>query len=488
VRALTATLRTVGGADPSAEDRSLQFSLFAFLLALAILFHQARLGDWEVLSAHLAVSLSAIFVLLRPSSVPRLLAMLAIQLVSMAIDMPLVVNHWLLLGLTTIGLGVALGVAAIRRRPWLSDSGEIYRRIAPAVRIQVVLVYLFAVLAKLNTDFLDPALSCASQMSQDLLTGVPLGLYAGWQDGPAIAGTLLIEALLPLGLLMRRTRVAAVIAGGTFHTVLAVAGHIPFSGFAFAFYALFLPDDLPQRARTLLAQSPRLREVASRAGRAAASRAAFPVLGGAWVLTAAGWTYGPDAISVGLARGSVVLFVAYATILGLILALCLRQGGPGAYGPGPFRLAHPIWAIAPVLVVLNAATPYLGLKTQSAFTMYSNLQTEKGHWNHVLVPEAVRVFDLQDDSVEIVRSNDERLAQAARDGTRYVPRELRRYVRERPGVRVSFRRAGEPVRTLKADGAAPPLLERKLLLFRDIPVTERNTCRNRRSAGPDQGS
>jgi hypothetical protein len=168
-----------------------------------VLFHQTRLGDWEVLSPHIAVSLSAILVLLKPSSIRRFLAMLIIDLVVLAIDLPLVVNHWLLLALTTLGLGVGRAHAAVRRAPWLSDPGEVYRHIAPAVRIQVVLVYLFAVLAKLNTDFLDPALSCAATMSQDLLGQVPVALYAGWQDVPAVAVTLLIEALLPIGLLMR---------------------------------------------------------------------------------------------------------------------------------------------------------------------------------------------------------------------------------------------------------------------------------------------
>jgi len=153
-------LRTAKGPRASAPDARMQFSIFALLLALAILFHQTRLGDWELASSHMAVSLAAIFVLLRPSSPVRVFAMLAIQLVSLLIDMPNVVNHWLLLGLTTVGLAAGLGLAAVRRWPWLSDPSELYRRVAPVVRIQVVLVYLFAVLAKLNTDFLDPALSC----------------------------------------------------------------------------------------------------------------------------------------------------------------------------------------------------------------------------------------------------------------------------------------------------------------------------------------
>ena len=48
---------------------------------------------------------------------------------------------------------------------------------------------------------------------------------------------------------------------------------------------------------------------------------------------------------------------------------------------------------SPALVFLNALTPYVGLKTQNSWTMYSNLQTEPGRWNHSLIPEVVRLPD-----------------------------------------------------------------------------------------------
>lgn len=484
-------VRTVEGSRVNAEDARTQFAIFAFLLALAILFHQARLGDWEVLSPHLAVSLAAILVLLRPSSPLRFFAMLAIQLLSLLIDMPEAVNHWLLLGLTTVGLAGGLALAALRRRDWLSDPGEIYRRVAPVVRIQVVLVYVFAVLAKLNTDFLDPTLSCGTAMSADLLAGGPVSLYGSWQDVPAIAGTLLIEALLPIGLLVRRTRVAAVLAGSTFHTVLAVAGHVPFSGFAMAFYALFLPDDLPRRLRGLLDSTQALCTAAARARSFAASPLAFPLLGGAWTAVAIGITYGPeDVVFSFVGRLAVVAFVAYAIGLGVLLLLCLRREGPGAYAPGALRLAHPVWAIAPLLVVLNAATPYLGLKTQSAFTMYSNLQTEEGRWNHLLVPESVRIFDLQDDLVQVISSSDERLSEAASSDTELIEHDFRAHVSRHPELSVTYRQGGEVITIPSAADApgAPRLLARKLLLFRDVPPAERNVCRDGRAGGPAQGS
>ena len=152
-----------------------------------------------------------------------------------------------------------------------------------------------------------------------------------------------------------------------------------------------------------------------------------------------------------------------------------------------------MWALAPLLVVLNAATPYVGLKTQSAFTMYSNLQTEDGRWNHVLIPESVRVFDMQDDTVEVVRSSDERLAEAAGDDTNLIEHDFRTHLSQHPKLSVTYRHEGQLVTVARAGedpGASdgPGLVAHKLLLFRDVPLASRNVCRDGREGGPAQGS
>lgn len=46
--------------------------------------------------------------------------------------------------------------------------------------------------------------------------------------------------------------------------------------------------------------------------------------------------------------------------------------------------------------------------------MFSNLQTEPGRWNHVLVPEVVRVFGLQDGLVRFDEISDPAMAAEVR--------------------------------------------------------------------------
>ena len=90
------------------------------------------------------------------------------------------------------------------------------------------------------------------------------------------------------------------------------------------------------------------------------------------------------------------------------------------------------------MLVANSLSPYLGLKTESAFTMFSNLQTESGRWNHAFIPEAVRVFPYQDELVRITVSNDRALEQRSRDGTWLVRFELERYLRSHPGTTATY--------------------------------------------------
>ncbi|MDQ3935145.1 MAG: HTTM domain-containing protein [Actinomycetota bacterium] len=466
------------------------FSIFAFLFAAAVLFHQNRLSDWEVLSVHALLSLVALAVLLRPSSLPRFAALLVALFVDWAVHMPVVVNHIWAVAVFGAGVLVAAAIALARGRRWPLDGGELYERFAPVLRNCVVLVYLFAAVAKMNEGFLDSDVSCAVAMTDDLLDWLPFDATAGWQHSPAIWGTIAIELAIPALLFFRRTRLLGIAAGVPFHIVLALSGHVPFSGFAMAFYSLFLPPDFPERLVRLRERFPPLGRAAARIAGLARSPLAFPALALGWLVCA---LLVVDNARTEFDRGTTIAFVLYAAVLAGVAVLALLDGRPVVPRERAFRLPHPAWAVVPLLFAANAVSPYLGLKTQVSFTMYSNLQTEGDLWNHEVVPESVRVFGLQDDLVTIVSSSDERLTEASDSGTRFVWQDFRRRMLKNPDTRVTYERGGRRYAVLRA-GDDPrlseeeSLAERKLLQFRDVPPPERNDCRSRRSAGADQGS
>lgn len=391
------------------------FGAFSGLLACAILAHQLWWGGFAVWSPHGALALAALWCLARPRSIARFVTLAAVSVAVLALDMPQIGDHWVLMLVTGAGtLGWALTRVARRRAV---DAAGLWAALAPFLRAQVVLLYGTAALAKLNSGFLDPAVSCAAGMSRQL----------GWLDpggGPVIYATLATEASLAVLLALRRTRPAGLALGIAFHAVLAAAGNVPFSALMLALYVAFLPPDAPARLRALLSRR-------SAVGAVAGWRhpLAFPLAAGGW-LAAAAAGIGPGAYGGALGIAGRILVAGALLAAGALLLGALTAGWPARRPRSP-RL-HPAFAAGLALLALNAASPYVGLKTEASFAMFSNLQTEPGHWNHLLVPESVRVFGAQDDLVRVVRSPDPRLERRERVGALMVRFELERYLRRNP--------------------------------------------------------
>jgi hypothetical protein len=471
----------VGALRPRASGAAM-FPVVTALLALGILFHKARLGERDWTSPHMAVSVAAIWALLAPASVGRLVTMLGVYLVVWAIDLPRAVNHIVFTALIALTLFAWLALEVARTRRW-PEPATVHSHLAPLLRWGVLMMYAFAAVAKLNRGFFHSELSCAVTMYRRL-DFVPFLPQAAWTAQPAIWGTVAVELALPLLLGFRRTRLAGIFVAIVFHAAMAASGHVPFSAFAMPMLAVFVPEDVPERLARVRARRPRLdgwfRAVAAVAGR----RWVFPAAAMLWLLVipVPRYAFVPRVIRETLfGEQLLALYGVYLAGLTALLVMALREP-PRPFRFGGFRLPHPILFLGPALVLVNAIQPYLGLKTVGSFTMYSNLRTEGGEWNHLLVPSAVQVFPLQDDLVRIHDSSDERLSESAKRGTRWVWTELRAYLGARPEVSLTYERNGVRETVTRAGdhpvlGAPPGLLATKLLPFREVDPPGRSTCR-----------
>jgi hypothetical protein len=125
------------------------------------------------------------------------------------------------------------------------------------------------------------------------------------------------------------------------------------------------------------------------------------------------------------------------------------------------------------LVAAIGASPYLGLGTEHAFSMFSNLRTEADEWNHWVAPRSVRVFGLQDELVRVVESDSRRLRREIELGLRLVPFELRRWAWWNPEARLVYVRGDREIRAERAGGdpflAPPNPVLAKLMRFRALP-------------------
>jgi hypothetical protein len=100
------------------------------------------------------------------------------------------------------------------------------------------------------------------------------------------------------------------------------------------------------------------------------------------------------------------------------------------------------WLI-PLLALVNGATSYLGLKTVANYSMFSNLRTEGGQTNHVLIPAGqFFVAEYQNDLAHVTFLDSVPPARwpwwvRVAGGSRWVKRRAR-WLAEVPGARVPF--------------------------------------------------
>jgi hypothetical protein len=214
---------------------------------------------------------------------------------------------------------------------------------------------------------------------------------------PAFAAVSLVaEVSIPLLLLIRPTRPLGLVLGAIFH--LLIGARMPhISSFVFALYVPFLPSPVVDAVLRLAAGIPGVVRYCI----VGAYGALFTFIHLVTVFAVVGSPLYRGAFTVGR-RTWLVSFTVVTIALVVVLVRARRETEPT---PTRELSLHPAGIVATGLLVLNGLTPYLGLKTQLAFTMYSNLRTEGDAPNHAFMPAWLRVLRNEEPLVEIVSSD-----------------------------------------------------------------------------------
>jgi hypothetical protein len=152
--------------------------------------------------------------------------------------------------------------------------------------------------------------------------------------------------------------------------------------------------------------------------------------------------------------------------------------------PAPLRWGW-VLAVFPAVAAMNGFMPYLGLKTEISFAMFSNLRTEERNTNHWFLPVRWRAADYQEDLVQVIstsETNSERIPLVG-DGYTMTFFELWREASRNPNLAVTYVRAGQTYAVARAGD--DPMLSRpfpwmagKLLRFRPVEVTGPVRCKH----------
>lgn len=484
-----------------ARDRHDALALFAVLWALGALFHLAKWSLWAESPASLAMTVAVVLVLASPGAILPLAGLFFAQVWALALDMPMTSNHLLLSGVVG-ALGLLATGRVLLRTGGRADRGLLHDHFAPPARAVLLLVFLFAGLAKLNADWVRPEVSCGAILHRTIVDRIPLLPGGAWAQWTAIVGAVAIELTVPFLLLSRRLRLAGILLGAVFLFAVGIAGFFNFAAITAALLLLFAPENTGELLREAcrrsptctrietFARSPQWRRIVRLGAAAIAGTALVVAVAQPW----AGYVPEPllvreiptgrrPTVSLGFeAAGWILVPALVATLL-----LALRAGEP-RWPPARRLLAHPSPALAlvPLFVLLNGIAPYLGWKTEATFGMFSNLRTETAP-NHWLI-RPLDPLGLQGDLAAIESSSDPELGRLAERGEELPMSELRAYVRRRseadgPDFTLTYVRDGRR-RAVQSAGRDPELTRaasppvRWLVAFRPVSPTGPNPCRH----------
>jgi hypothetical protein len=508
---------TSGGSSRCGSDSTdcRRLGLFTFFWAAQTMLEMGKWGDMMESPLQFLLFALAFLAFLRPEN-PLLLVFLSVLQVAIAfIKLPWISNHMVVI--TVVNLTI---VASLIHVAWTSrsegkspfpsadpmaskgDGPKIWAdwlaTFAPFLRAELLIVYSLASFHKLNTDFFNPEQSCAAILWHRMAritpwsgSLIPLGEFMPYVS-------LLIEILIPMLLARRRWKLAGVFLGLMFHTLLGAVGFFRFSSTFTALYCLFLPDwvvDSIHKELRFFKQRwlPSWRK--SGWTQCFPWRRSLPILLmtatiGALFLVP---TKDHRQLSILLreqTRDSGIkwsLLFQSTWLLGtvaVVAALCFIIWKYRAEKDLSKPAVKPGWLwVFPALTILNGAGPYLGLKTEASFSMFSNLRTGEYLPNHLVIRNTFALIPEGDDLVEIVATSDAELSRLRDRNYRIVWMELCSYIdakiHDGKDFGLSIRRNGvlsefASVQTARNAFEIENLIVRKLSWFR--PVSMEPVC------------
>jgi hypothetical protein len=354
-----------------------------------------------------------------------------------------------------------------------------FRAFAPGARWLLLLCYGFAAWAKLNVDFIDPEVSCAStlwrRIGAEWLHGLPQGPLF---DQISIWATIVVELAVPVLLLSTRHRHLVFLLGVPFHYLISFTPvlRVPdFASLLIASWFLFLPPAVSTRMST------RLRDLAAAYRWCTPGRVVSGLLGFHLVIFAGIAASGQVVPSDWFQTLRLNAFTFYGLGIYVLVVLSLRdEAGEVEPMPDALRLRSRVHGLLVAVALLSGFSPYLGLRGRANFSMFSNLRTEDHRPNHLVMPQLYLTGD-QLDLVEVLSTDIRPVRTETANGYRLAWWELRYHAREFPDAAISWRRNGE-VRTVAraaedAELSAPmPMWEPWLLAFRPVDPGGASGC------------
>ncbi|HEY0684814.1 MAG TPA: hypothetical protein VGD45_20930 [Steroidobacter sp.] len=423
----------------------------------------------------------ALLLVWRPRWTALLFLLAGVMLTRYAVAMPVAGNNKMIAAFMNASILVICAHAVLRYSNAAEMRENIYENMRVVARALLAIMYFYGIFHKINTDFLDPRVSCAVALYMPLADGFGLqhnltGKYL------AIWSTFIVEAIAIVSLYWKRWFAVGLLLALMFHFVIPISvysWYMDFSSLVLALYILSVPREVSQRFYDSSARMFRL--LRDRFGALGQALPFGIVIGGAVALVAVLSLFSRQAhIAPSHAYQSVwvLMWVAYGGISMLFLAEAALSHLPWRGTPGPRRA---LWLYAlPAALFIVCTAPYVGLRTEASIAMFSNLHTEAGVSNHLLMPQPPYLFPYQSDVAMIKASSDPDLQHFADRNQGLVMFSLKERLRKKPEAWVTYELNGvrHERATAQSLGAFThaSFWERKLLIFKHVDFARPKVC------------
>jgi hypothetical protein len=423
----------------------------------------------------------ALMLIWRPRLTPLLFLLAAIMLARYAVAMPVAGNNKMISAFMNASILAIFAHAVLRYSNSAEMRENIYENMRVVARALLAVMYFYGIFHKINSDFLDPRVSCAVALYMPLAEGF------GLQDSLAgkylaIWSTFIVEAIAIVSLYWKRWFAVGLLLALVFHFVIPISvysWYMDFSSLVLALYILSVPREVSERFYDSCARMFRaLRDRFGLIGQALPF--GLVIAGAVGIVSVLALFSRQTHIAPSHAYQSIwVLFwVVYGGLAMVLLAEVALNHLPWRGQVGALR---PLWLYSfPAVLFLVCTAPYIGLRTEASIAMFSNLHTEAGISNHLLIPNPPYLFPYQRDVAMIKASSDPDLQRYADRNQGLVMFSLLEWLRKKPDHWVTYELNG--VRHEKATAASlgaqthANAWERKLLIFKYVDFARPKVC------------
>ncbi|MBP0905116.1 hypothetical protein ACFSKN_05955 [Mariniflexile gromovii] len=380
------------------------FTFFSVFWAFSTLIHQLVWLEWSHYNIPMGWMVT-LFCILHIGTLGKHKTFFILAVVSSMfwylLRQPFSVNHLFYEALMSIFISIVLVFYYLKNKfstQTITLESYFVTNAFPILRVGIILLYFFVVLHKLNYDFFKTEISCGAILFENLLNNLQLtklNFIDNFYNNNhiliaqfSIYSALIAEAIIPLLLLFKRSRKLGLILAMIFHFLLGLEGLmaiISFTGMMFTYLSVFWPvKTVSAVINNLLPYKNKLK------------------IGFIAFISLLALAYITKHIGT-LMRLVNAVWIIYSIFI--ILIFIRFSKGENSGNNISFRPKTSIYWIFPILICINGFSPYLGLKTQTVFSMFSNLKTENGSNNHFFIPNELQLFNYQKEIVVITETN-----------------------------------------------------------------------------------